>query len=99
MTSRIGELASSTSAPKMESKSVMNIEIKGAGILRVGAKTIPTVCCVSKVVTVTRRHGLLTVSCSHLVDLGVVDDVDEEECERLDESEVADGQSVHQDVE
>jgi hypothetical protein len=43
VTSRMGELSSSIANPKMASKSVRNMEIRGPGMLRVGAKTMPTV--------------------------------------------------------
>jgi len=38
----MGELASSRAAPKMSAKSVKKNDISGAGMLSVGAKTMPT---------------------------------------------------------
>lgn len=38
----IGEVSSLTGVPKIASKSVRNMLINGAGMLRVGAKTMPT---------------------------------------------------------
>lgn len=38
----VGAWDSSMGSPKMEAKSVRNMEIRGAGMLSVGAKTMPT---------------------------------------------------------
>lgn len=66
--------------PKMASWSSTKLEMRGAGTLRVGAKTMPTVMRVSeRMLTMKVLACGLTVAHVHLVDHSIVDD-SEQEC-------------------
>ena len=69
----IGDSASSNGRPKIAGWSSTSEDIRGAGRLSVGAKTMPTVN--ELVIATTHHHKVLTITDVHLVNIRILNDV------------------------